>query len=217
MSAPQPSPAGATPDDGPGEPDAPEESEGDDPFDGEEDVEVELADVDVGEPVRDTPSEGETEDDPFDGVEDEDEVGTGGFDNVQQDHDSEWGEDAGFDDGPDLTAISESINAGAARAAVIGLEDEYEVNGELKSKSDLQQEFEEVFEVANLGTFGAQAAEKYLQVDEEVDPLMGFAASLVACAVLVLWMRPDGDEIVGNMTEKVQNLQMPGMPGNDFP
>jgi hypothetical protein len=205
MSAPQPAPSEVG-EDGDEEPhpdeafDEPQEA----PFDGVEEPDVELAEVDIGEPV----DEGDG-DDAFDGVEDEDVGGggAGGFDGV----DKEPGEDWGAPSGPDSTeAIAESINQGAARAAVIGLQDEFEVNGETQTKDDLREEFEEVFEVANLGTFGAQSAEKYLRVEGEVDPLMGFAASLLACTALVLWMRPDGDEVIGRVSERVQHIKIPG-------
>jgi hypothetical protein len=102
--------------------------------------------------------------------------------------------------------LDEVINSGFARLAVIGLDDEFLVNGSLKSKQDLQDEFEEVFETFRLGKYGSQAAREYLFVNpENINPLWGFTASMVACTALVVWMRPDGDELVESVTGATGN------------
>lgn len=100
----------------------------------------------------------------------------------------------GGDDGPapvETPNLSESevataINQGAARLAVVGLEDE--------DKERLEGEFEEVFEAFRLGYFGGEVADEYLMVNDEVDPIWGFAAAMMSCAIFAMYMRPDSDE-----------------------
>lgn len=205
----------------------------DDPFDGEEDAEdeidLDLAEVDVGEEVGDEAEERLDEldaanaevparddnDDPFDGREDAewaeedswstDSESTGGSGGGQWD---DFGDD--FDPG----AVSDSINEGAARLAVVGLPEQFEHNGEMTFKDDLEDEFLEVFETFKLGEYGEKAADEYLNVEGDIDPLWGFTASMAVCAVLVVHMRPDGGEIVGKAEAQIS--QMAGQLGQNL-
>lgn len=164
-----------------------------DPFDGEEEVDLDLAETDIGEPT----DEG-GEEDPFDG---EESGGSDAWDGAGGGHDFGAAED-GAEKLGDMAAdgnVGENINAGAARLAVVGLPEQFEHNGDLKHKEDLEDEFEEVFETFQLGKFGEQAADEYLNVDDDIDPLWGFAASMVICSVMVVQMRPDGDVLLHKM------------------
>jgi len=177
---------------------------------------VDLADTNVGEPVtEDDDSDPTGGEDPFDGVEDGGDTGRdpgpgagaatgdagggggGAFDGAESTysgHDGGMGEGFGDPDQP----LDDTIVNGAARLAVVGLPDSFEAGGRVQSKQSLRTEFEEVFEEFRLGHYGSQAAQEYLFVDEDIDPLWGFAASALACAAIVYWMRPDSDELLSN-------------------
>lgn len=175
----------------------------------DETPEVDLADTDVGDPVEDAFG------DAFDGVDDGgDDLELGDeFDGLGTSPPDE-GEGSGAGPGEGLgdvggdgggnEAIAATINSGAARLAVVGLDDEFEMNGSTKTKEDLQDEFEEVFESFKLGDNGAEFAQEYLIIgDEEVDPAWALVASLVMCVILVVWTRPDGDELLTNAAGKL--------------
>jgi len=97
--------------------------------------------------------------------------------------------------------LDEIIIEGFARAAVIKIEPKSE-------QSKLQAEFEEVFESFRLGYFGREVIYEYLVVDEDdnIDPIWGFFGSVLMCLVVVMWMRPDSDEITDKATESLSDL-----------
>lgn len=98
-------------------------------------------------------------------------------------------------------SMESAINEGAARLAVVGLEDEGE-------KEDLEDEFTEVFEAFRLGYFGSRFAEEYVFAtdDEEVDPVWGMVGAVLVCGAFVVWMRPDGEEMVSQAKSAVEGL-----------
>lgn len=93
--------------------------------------------------------------------------------------------------------FEESINRGFARLAVIGIEDEAQ-------KESLNEEFRDVFAEFRLGHYGELCIQEYLLIDEEIDPVYGFTASLLVCFMMVLYLRPDGTEIAQKMTAPVK-------------
>jgi hypothetical protein len=128
----------------------------------------------------------------------------GGSDDTQAD-DSEDSDDSSDEDPLDALdargeSMEEAINDGAARLAVVGLDDD--------EQSDLQEEFTEVFEAFRLGYFGSRFMEEYIFAadDEEVDPTWGLFGACLTCCAFVVWMRPDGDEMVGKAREAVENI-----------
>lgn len=157
------------------------------PFEGDEESEfdVDLADTNVGDEV----SDGSVDETPFSGVEEaEDEFAGMGDEFAEEEVEDEGG------------VPEEAIIEGAARLSVIGLEDGDE-------KESLRKEFEETFEAFQLGRFGAECAEEYLfDPDDDIDPIWGLTASLLVCATVVVWRRPDGDEIVSRGRNKIQNI-----------
>lgn len=172
----------------------------DDPFDGSDEIDLDLADTDVGEDV----TEGDEEhDDPFDSVDE----GSGEFDDVSREFEESFGPDE--EDLDELTEgeegeLAEIINQGASQLAVVGLQDEFEVNGETRTKADLRNEFEEVFETFQLGRYSEECATEYLwDPDEDIEPIWGFAASMLLCTAMVLWMRPDGGELTAHVGQKL--------------
>lgn len=109
-------------------------------------------------------------------------------------------EDENDDDASDAHSFETSINRGFARLAVIGIEDD-------DQKEDLRGEFREVFEEFQLGHYGNEVVHEYLMVeDDDIDPIWGFTGALVACVALVIYMRPDGDEIVDDFSAKLGGL-----------
>lgn len=103
---------------------------------------------------------------------------------------------------PDLadSGVAVAINEGAARLAVVGLED--------PEKSDLEEEFTEVFEAFGLGKNGARFADEYLMIDdgEQVDPAWALASTAMACAIFAIYMRPDRDEQLDKLAGAVGNI-----------
>lgn len=97
--------------------------------------------------------------------------------------------------------LDQIIIEGFARAAVIKIEPKSE-------QSKLQDEFEEVFESFRLGYFGREVIYEYLVIDEQdnIDPIWGFFGSVLMCLVVVMWMRPDSDEITSKATESLSDL-----------
>lgn len=172
-----------------------------DPFDDVEEVDLDLADIDVGTPVSERSSSG---DDPFDDVDETSfEEDSSEFDGT--DHGTDPFSMLEDEEEADEGAIAETINNGAARLAVVGLDDEFEVNGKPKTKDDLRGEFVEVFEDFRLGHYSAEVAQEYLLIDdEEISPVWGLTASMLLCTVMVIMLRPDGDELVGRVKTRVQ-------------
>jgi hypothetical protein len=181
-----------------------EQSESDDaPFESDEDIELDLADTNVGEEVDDSPSgsSGGSDDDPFEGTE------SSGFDGVDDDFgfDADDSGESGFD--PTDGTLPSTLNEGAAKLAVLGLPEEFEHHGETKTKDELQDEFEEVFETFKLGDFGAEVADEYLFVEDDgVDPLVAFTLSLALCTIIVGMSRPDSDELVGKAKRRFSGM-----------
>lgn len=102
-------------------------------------------------------------------------------------------------DAPDAP-FEDSINAGFARLAVVGLEDD--------EKDDLQDEFEDVFEAFRLGHYGSEVMQEYVVGQEDdIDPAWGLFGSLVLCTALVIYQRPDGDEIIEGAQAKISNFR----------
>lgn len=97
-------------------------------------------------------------------------------------------------------SFAEPINTGAARLAVVGLEDGSE-------KDSLKGEFEEVFEAFQLGHYGNRVMHDYfLHGAEDVNPIWGLTGSALLCTVMVVYMRPDGDEVVSNTKERLTRV-----------
>jgi hypothetical protein len=167
------------------------ETETADPFEDDDDIEVDLADTTVGDE-----STSDDSDAPFSG-DDEVETPTSGEGQESSEmsaSDIQQGMDAlGEED-----HLDEAINEGFARLAVVGLDDG-------QQKDSLEMEFCEVFEMFRLGHFGSQAVSEYILTDpdEEVDPLWAFAVSLTLSTALVVYMRPDRDEIVASARDSV--------------
>jgi hypothetical protein len=91
--------------------------------------------------------------------------------------------------------LSSAMNEGAARLAVVGLDDD--------EKEELEQEFTEVFSAFRLGHYAGRCAEEYVlaDTDEEVDPAWGLLGSVLVCSAVVVWMRPDGDEQIQQLKQ----------------
>ena len=208
MSAPQPSPA----EDGE-DPDEAAEPQGEAPEDPEEadEVEVDLAETNLNDEIdeafdaienaeRPNAPDDPTDNPDFDPFNDrggsDDEDGGGGS--------SSGGEASGED-------IADAIVEGTSRLAVLGLEEEFIVNGETKSKTELREEFAEIFTAFRLGEYGGQVAEEYLFVDEDIDPVMGFVAASLCCTAMVLWMRPDGENIARGAYDRVATIGTGGL------
>lgn len=106
------------------------------------------------------------------------------------------------------SAVAEAINEGAARLAVVGLEDDDE-------QDRLEDEFVEVFEAFRLGHFGAETADEYLLIDdqENVDPIWGLASAMAACAMFTVYMRPDRDEQLERFADTLGGM---GGSGSDL-
>lgn len=94
--------------------------------------------------------------------------------------------------------LASDINAGVARAAVIGLDEEWERDdGTVASKDSLQTEFEETFAAFRLGHYAEICAEEYLLADaEDIHPVWGLIGASLICAATIVYKRPDGDQIV---------------------
>lgn len=133
-----------------------------------------------------------------------------GSDDVSSTETSSSGSDDEEDDDEDtdpldaLGARGESmesaVNEGAARLAVVGLDE--------TDREDLEDEFVDVFEAFRLGYFGSRAMEEYVFIsdDEEVDPIWGLLGSMIICTAFVVWMRPDGEEKVSQARDAIENM-----------
>jgi len=104
------------------------------------------------------------------------------------------GDPAGEAAGLGSSDLEQAIVDGAARLAVVGLEED--------EKEGLEEEFAGVFSTFRLGDYGAQCVTRYvLAGDGEVHPVMGLAGTSFACLAFALYMRPDSDE----QLERLQN------------
>lgn len=164
---------------------------------------------DLGEQASSTPEIEEELADPvpaggdsfFSGTETvEDEIGMG------EGEESGEGEVAGPEamTEPGEHSFEEAINEGSARLSVVGIEDD-------STKKDLQGEFEEVFEAFQLGHYGNRVMHDYLlRGADDVNPVWGLAGSAMLCSVMVVYLRPDGDEVVSNAKEKLAAVRNGG-------
>lgn len=113
--------------------------------------------------------------------------------------DSDDSEPFAFGDDSKAGQLESAINNGAARLAVVGLDDD--------EAADLEAEFSEVFEAFRLGYFGAECVEEYVLVeDEDVSPAWGLLGTAICCMAFALYMRPDGDEKLADMREAIGSL-----------
>jgi len=174
---------------------ASEESDDLDPEPGDDPKvdEVDLSDDDLGGSASDL----------FTGSED---ASTSSSDDSSASTDDSDDEDELDDDALDALgargeSMEEAINDGAARLAVVGLDDDDEKEG-------LQEEFTEVFEAFRLGYFGSRFFEEYVFTDDddEVDPMWGLFGAALTCTAFIVWMRPDGDEMVAQAKDAVEGL-----------
>ena len=149
----------------------------------------------------------------------------GFFDDVEEDTGNAEASESIFDgvdegesesnDTPDpaetkTTGLAQDINNGVARLSVVGLEDEWMApDGTEKSKSDLEDEFREVFETARLGHYGEKVIDEYLMVDaEDIHPVWGLCGALLICAAVVVYRRPDGDQLIENTKNKLGQAEL---------
>jgi hypothetical protein len=117
--------------------------------------------------------------------------------------------DTGYDDSAESDGaagasprLEQSINHGAARLAVVGLdEDDHDVD-------ELEAEFREVFATFRLGYFGAETIDEYIMIDddEDVNPMWGLAATIAACVAFTLWVRPDGDQQIKRARDAINSI-----------
>ena len=159
-------------------------------------AEVELTDDDLEGEASDLftgTEDGATDGDDTDGAE-SDESGD------ESEDDSEPGDALG-DLGDRGESLESTVNEGAARLAVVGLEDDEE-------KDALEDEFTEVFEAFRLGYFGTRFMEEYVFTsdDGEVEPTWGLLGASLCCLAVVVHMRPDGDEMVDRAKGAVENI-----------
>lgn len=166
-------------------------------------------DDEVAEAVEDDP---EPEPEPEDGPEDEPEVAEAEIGNDELTGDNglfDDVEDADDDDGGDegdplgeleeqAGGLSSTINEGAARMAVVGLDD----------ADDLEDEMADVFRAFQLGHFGGRFLDEYVMADgaEEIHPAWGLFGSALCCAAVALWMRPDSEEQVEKLSSVISNI-----------
>lgn len=128
---------------------------------------------------------GSTVDDPFDGLDEPEE------------------DESGSSSSSKSSKLAEDINRGMARAAVIGLDEEWETDdGETQKKTDLQTEFEETFSAFRFGHYASECAEEYLKVDDDIHPAWGLLGAALICAAVVVYRRPDGDKVIDTVKEK---------------
>jgi len=168
--------------------------DGDVPGDEPDVVEADLTDDDLGDGASS---------DLFTGTEDS-ESSSESSESSSDDAGDEPGDDAGdpFEGlGERGESLESVINEGASRLATAGIEDDEE-------RDDLEGEFEHIFEGFQLGYFGARFANEYVFVDDdsEVNPAWGLLGSVLVCAAFVVWMRPDGDDLVERAKDAVSGI-----------
>jgi hypothetical protein len=145
----------------------------------------------------------------FDGVETDDggDDVAGLFDGTEDATDDEESPDPAS---TKTSGLAGDINAGVARAAVIGLDDEWTTDsGEEQSKDDLESEFKETFEAFRLGHYAQECAEEYLLVDEDIHPVWGLIGASLICAAVIVYKRPDGDQILDNAKTNLGDINVP--------
>jgi hypothetical protein len=178
------------------EPDTEPEPEGDseapEPAEAPDEDELDPAAVDVAEATVD---EDDLDGGLFSGTEDaEDDAEDEDTDPEFTDYADAVGEgpSGGPSGHPGTEAIETAINEGAARLAVVGLDD--------TEQGELQAEMEDVFGAFRLGHFGANAAEQHVFSEgENIDPVWGFLGASLVCGAFALHMRPDGEEQLANI------------------
>lgn len=116
------------------------------------------------------------------------------------------GDDSGGPSVPDIGGkLAGRINAGCARAAVIGMD-------EGEGKDSLRGEFEETFETFMLGHYSSEVAQEYLDADiDDINPVWGLVGAMLICACVVVWRRPDVDanKLAESTRKKVGSLKLP--------
>lgn len=102
--------------------------------------------------------------------------------------------------------IQSAINSGVASLGAAGLRG--------RERERLETELEHIAGQFKLGYFGQQVVEKYLETDiQNIPPEYGLAAASIAFAVVVIYKRPDSDELLNELKMKVQELSGRGGPG----
>jgi len=189
--------------------DTPDTGAADDP-DGDSDSE---ADEDEIEMVQTDISTTQVDPDGFfDGVDKEatsgDDMGDSVFDGVDDSDESSGSSESGAE--TRSTGLAADINRGVARAGVIGLEDTWETpSGQEKTKDELRQEFEETFEAFRLGHYASICAEEYLLTDaEDISPVWGLIGASLICSAVIVYRRPDGDQVVEKAKLKLGSTDM---------
>lgn len=206
MPAPQVVTDDSTADDEPEPEPEPEEAMAD-PFDGADDatdgdyadeIEVETTEAE-GEEVKEELAEPVFADAPgddfFDGADDAPGIHPEGIEDDTSSSGTQAppGPDAAEED--DRVGFEDSINSGFARLAVVGLDED-------DGKDELREEFREVMEEFKLGHYGDEVMQEYmLESEDDIHPIWGFCGALVLCFGLVIYMRPDGDEIMESVTD----------------
>lgn len=171
---------------------------------GESEPETEMVETSVGE-------SGVDPDGFFDDVEKEATTGddvSQMFDGVDE---SQSAGGSSSDSSPATMNLADDINRGVARAAVIGLDDEWETDdGETQSKDDLQTEFEETFEAFRLGHYAGICLEEYvLQDAEDIHPVWGLLGAALICSAVIVYRRPDGDQLIDETKLKLGEASLP--------
>lgn len=146
----------------------------------------------------------------FDGVEDDGVDESADSADVSDSSDEDGGEvDESPEDvlGANADAIEESINEGVARLAVVGLSDDDLEDSDM-TKKGLENEFTDVFETFRLGHFGSQFIVEYVlePSDGDIDPTWGLLGSAMMATAMVVWLRPDGTEAIGEMRDQIEDL-----------
>lgn len=154
----------------------------------------------------------------FDGVETDtsgDVVDDSLFDGVDD------GDSGSSDDGPKEAAgtrssgLAQDINAGVARAAVIGLDESWETGSGEKKKSDLESEFRETFEAFRLGHYASICAEEYLLMEaEDIHPVWGLIGAALICGAVIVFKRPDGDQLVDSAKMSLGSVDLGSIKAN---
>jgi len=155
----------------------------------------------------------------FDGVETDasnDPTGEGFFDDAD-----ESDEDDSSTSSSGSRGMADDINSGVARAAVIGLDDEWTTSdGTTETKDDLRDEFEETFEAFRLGHYGEEVIQQYIELPEDdIHPVWGLLGASLICGAVIYYRRPDGDELADEVRNKVANTDLgslkDGLGGSD--
>lgn len=155
----------------------------------------------------------------FDGVEADAEGATGsqgmfeGFDTSDEEDDDEPPEVADTRS----TGLAKDINRGCSRLAVIGLDDEWETqDGTVQKKEDLRKEFQETFEAFRLGHYSERVIEEYLLIDkDDIHPVWGLVGAMLICAAVVVYRRPDGDQIIESGKTRLGDFDLSDLRSDD--